>query len=176
MTTDHAKEQAQAKAEGIIALLAAVELDFERLEELRDERADFVSATEDPESEDETAAAILALAQWDEENSEELNELEQAAGDYKSQEEAQEAIQEDALSVEVRSAWDIVGGDASPAEFRIVLCTGGPHVEIVGELDEYLQPCRAWMQYQDWGTPMTRYFDVSQSTLISYCSNFYFGE
>ena len=176
MTTDHAKDQAKAQAEGIIELLAAANLDFDRLDELREERADFVSATEDPESEDETAAAILALAQWDEENSAELNEMEHAAGDYKSQEGAQEAIQEYVLSVEVRSAWHVPGEDDEAAEFKIVLCTGGPHVEIVGELDESLLPCRAWIQYQDWGTPMTEFFVVSQSTLIEFCSYFHFGE
>jgi hypothetical protein len=176
MTQDHAKDQAQAQAETIIELVAACNLDFDRMEELREERIDLVSSTEDPESEDETTAALLALAKWDEENSAELNELEQAAGDCKSQEEAREAIQENALSVEVRSGWHVPGEDNSPSEFRIVLCTGGPHVEIVGELDEYHQPCRAWIQYQDWGTPMTQYFDISQSTLIEYCSNFYFGE
>jgi len=176
MTTDHAKDQAQVQAETIIELMAAANLDFDRLEELREERADFLSATEDPESEDETAAAILALAQWNEENRAELNEMEHAAGDYKSQEEAQEAIQEYALSVEVRGGWHVPGDDDEAAEFKIVLCTGGPHVEIVGKLDEYLQPCRAWIQYQDWGTPMTQYFDVEQSTLDEFCQYFYFGE
>jgi hypothetical protein len=76
----------------------------------------------------------------------------------------------------VRSGWHVPGEDNSPAEFRIVLCTGGPHVEIMGELTEDGEPCRAWLQYQDWGTPMTRYFDIETDTLIDFCEKFYFVE
>lgn len=173
---NHGFTQAQAQTESIVAMVAALECDYDRLSTLRDERSDLVSAAEDPESEDETTEALNALATWHEENIEELNELQAAAGDCADEEEARERIQENALSVEVRSGWDIVGGDMSASEFRIVLCTGGPHVEIRGELDNYGQPSRAWMQYQDWGTPMTQVFGVEQSTLLTYCSQFYFGE
>jgi DNA-binding ferritin-like protein len=174
MTTDnHGLDQAQAKAYSIASMVAALMCDYDRLQELRDERADLASAAEDPESEDETAQAIAALAQWDDENAEELNTLEHEAGDCTDEQDARSRIHEDALSVEVRSGWDFVGGDLSAAEFRIVLCTGGPHVEIVGELDNG-QPCRAWLQYQDWGTPMTQFFKVEQSTLLAYCQEFYF--
>lgn len=174
MTTDnHGLDQAKAQAESITAMVAALTCDYNRLQELRDERADLASAAEDPESEDETAQALQALAQWDDEHAEELNTLEHEAGDCADEDEARNRIQEDALSVEVRSGWDVVGGDLSAAEFRIVLCTGGPHVEIVGELSSE-QPCRAWLQYQDWGAPMTRFFDVEESTLLAYCQEFYF--
>lgn len=176
MTTDHAKDQAQAQAKSIAELVTAAELDFERLEELREDRANLADTLADQEMPELIEEARAALESWDEENSEELNELEHAAGDYKSQEEAQEAIQEDALSVEVRSAWHVPGEDNTAAEFRIVLCTGGPHVEIMGELDQYHQPCRAWIQYQNWSTPMAHFFEVEQSTLLTFCSHFYFGE
>jgi len=175
MTTDnHGLEQAQAQAESIAAMVAALMCDYDHLQELRDERADLASAAEDPESEDETAQAIAALAQWDDENAEELNTLEHDAGDCTDEEDARNRIQEDALSVEVRSGWTSHGDTMTPEDFRIVLCTGGPHVEIMGEFDIHGQPYRAWLQYQDWGTPMTRFFDVEESTLLAYCKEFYF--
>jgi hypothetical protein len=172
----HGLIQAAAQAASVADMVAALNCDFDRLQELRDERDDLTSAAEDPESNDEQAEAVAALAAWDDENAAELNDLEHTAGDCADQDDARARIQEDALSVEVRSAWDVVGGDTTAAEFRIVLCTGGPHVEIMGELDQHQQPCRAWMQYQDWGTPMAQFFSVEQSTLLEYCSQFYFGE
>ena len=174
MTTEnHGLDQAKAQAESIAAMVAALNCDYDRLQELRDEREELAEAAEDPETED--AAALEALTQWDEDNAAELNTLEHEAGDCTDQDAARDNIQEDPLSVEVRSGWDVVGGDLSAAEFRIVLCTGGPHVEIRGEIDNGT-PCRAWLQYQDWGTPMTQFFDVEQSTLLTYCQEFYFGE
>jgi hypothetical protein len=77
------------------------------------------------------------------------------------------------LSVEVRSGWASATDTMTAEEFRIVLCTGGPHVEIRGEL-HLGTPSRAWMMYQDWGTPLTQYFDVEGSTLLAYCQEFYF--
>jgi hypothetical protein len=121
----------------------------------------------------EVSEAREALENWDEQNADDLLILEHEAGECADSDEARENVQNDPLSVEVRSGWDIVGGDLSAAEFRIVLCTGGPHVEIVGELDNGT-PSRAWLQYQDWGTPMTRYFDIEQTTLLAYCQEFYF--
>jgi hypothetical protein len=62
-----------------------------------------------------------------------------------------------------------------PSEFMILLCTGGPAVRIVGELNRG-EPCRAWLEYQDWGTPWTRYFGADSDTLCQYASQFCFGE
>lgn len=173
-TQDHGLEQAQAQAESIAAMVAALTCDYDRLQELRDERAELSSAAEDPESEDETAQAIAALAQWDDENGDELQDLKDAAKGCKEQDEARERIQEHPLSIEVRSGWTSYGDTMKPENFRIVLCTGGPHVEIMGEFDIHGQPYRAWLQYQDWGTPMTQFFDIEQSTLLTYCQEFYF--
>jgi hypothetical protein len=181
-TTDtHGLIQAAAQAASVADMVAALNLDYDRLQELRDEREALTDEIEGTDTAsayglEKEAKAIAALAAWDDNNAAELNDLEHAAGDCADQDDARARIQEDALSVEVRSAWDIVGGDTAAAEFRIVLCTGGPHVEIVGELDQYQQPARAWMQYQDWGTPMTQFFNVEQSTLLEYCGQFYFGE
>jgi len=188
---NHGQDQAAAQANSIITMVAALNCDYERLEELQNEREALGNAVTDAET-DHTqavregyaqgvhAAYVLdnareALSEWLQVNGDEMTELSIEAGDCVDQDEARENVQNDPLSVEVRSDWDIVGGDMSAAEFRIVLCTGGPHVEIRGELDRGT-PCRAWMLYQDWGTPKTQFFEIEQSTLLAYCQEFYFGE
>jgi hypothetical protein len=176
ITEDHGRQQAEAQAAHISALVAALNCDYSRLQDLRDEREELAEAVKEAEKEGTLTDDAQILAEWDEENAEGLNTLEHEAGDCADQDEARQRIQEDPLSVEVRGGWDVVGGDTSPAEFRIVLCTGGPHVEIRGDLDGYGIPHRAWLQYQDWGTPMSQFFMVEQSTLLEYCQEFYFGE
>lgn len=93
---------------------------------------------------------------------------------------ALDAIQEDPLSIEVRGPWFIpgnVGADTRPEEFNILLCTGGPAVRIMGILDNG-EPTKAWIEYQDWGTPWTEYRLTSdeEETVLAYCRCFYFGE
>jgi len=195
---DHGKQQAAAQAASLVDMVCALTCDYDRLQELRDEREELAEAVEeaaklaamvaaltadyDPlqklQDEKEAQEARAALAAWDEENAEELKDLENEAGECTSQEDAQQRIQEDPLSVEGRSSWDEPNSTerGTPFEFRIVLCTGGPHGETRGELDDNGTPRRAWMQYQDWGTPMTQFYDISQSTLLTYCQEFYFGE
>ena len=114
---------------------------------------------------DNAAAWVSSLAQM-------VSALESEA----DAESARERIQESPLSVQVRSGWASVGDELNAEEFEILLSTGGPALRIRGELDENGQPERAWLEYQDWGTGWTQYFDVEQSTLLSYCSVFYFGE
>jgi hypothetical protein len=92
------------------------------------------------------------------------------------EESAREEIQESPLSVQVRSGWYTPGAVGTAEEFEILLSTGGPALRIRGELDAHMQPDRAWLEYQDWGTPWTQYFDVEQDTLLAYCRAFYFGE
>lgn len=93
------------------------------------------------------------------------------------EDEARERIQEDALSVEVRSDWQSLGEDLTPAEFCILLCTGGPAVRIIGDLVRG-EPSRPRVQHQDWGTPWTEYFPTAEEreALQTYCQQFYFGE
>ena len=81
--------------------------------------------------------------------------------EYHNEEEAQEAISEDPLSVEVRSGWQNPVEKLEPEEFEILLCTGGPAVRIIGDLDNG-EPYRARIEYQDWGTPWTEYFPTSE--------------
>jgi hypothetical protein len=111
--------------------------------------------------------------------------------DYHDPNEAEQRIHEDPLSVQVRSDWHTPSTERTdPAEFEILLCTGGPAVRIVGDLDQYAEPYHARIEHQDWGTPWTEYrphFDPDpetisgelnayQETLLGYCRQFYFGE
>ena len=173
---DHGRQQARAQAAEIARMVDAAACDYDRLEELTAKHRDLIETLADQEIQELKEESRLELRAWEVANLDEVDALREAANGCNSEDQAREAIQEHPLSLEVRSAWDVVGGDTSPAEFRIVLCTGGPHVEIRGELDQYQQPSRAWLQYQDWGTPLTQYFDIEQSTLLEYCHQFYFGE
>src|SRR5690606_36741655 len=57
----------------------------------------------------------------------------------------------------VRSGWTQPGAEMEAEEYRILLCTGGPAVQIVGDLNRYNEPESARLQYQDWFTPWTDY-------------------
>lgn len=193
-----AREQAIAQMSSVSEMVAALECDYDRLDELRDDLSElFELRNEDLRlrqqacQEGASKSAVDALCEFEIENGDklreleaqysnevdELSELETAAGDCENEDEARERIQEDALSVEVRSSWQSAGETLEPSEFTILLCTGGPACRIVGELDQYNQPCRAWLEYQDWFTPWTELVDgVSHSDLLTYSQQFYFGE
>lgn len=97
--------------------------------------------------------------------------------DETAREKARDEIIEDALSCEVRSGWYTPGSaDNAPEEFCLLLGTGGPAVRIRGELDQHMEPSRAWLETQDWGMSWTQYFDVSQEVLLAYSRCFYFGK
>jgi len=178
-TKDRAEDQAAAQYSSIVDMLAAVECDYGRLQELRD---DF-----DALEGEERKAAELGRAEYPSDYTtnpgedliyfydmgRELAELEAAAGNCTDEEDARQRIQEDPLSVEVRSDWASPGEELTAGEFRILLCTGGPAVQIRGELNRG-EPCRAWLEYQDWGTPWTHYFGADSDTLCRYASFFFF--
>lgn len=124
-TNSRAMEQAAAQYSSIVEMVAAVNCDYGRLEELKGEREDLTEAVKDAESEyleateddeeneqellAELEDARVALANWEAENAEELAELEDAAGDCEDEDEARVRIQEDPLEVQVRSDWTTVG-------------------------------------------------------------------
>jgi hypothetical protein len=106
-------------------------------------------------------------------------------------ESAQQRIHEDALSVEVRSDWYMPGSvvDGAPVEYRILLCTGGPAVQIAGTLSEHGEPETARLEMQDWFLPWTEYRPTvaaphgethidtkAEEILLTYAREFYFGE
>lgn len=166
----------------IAEMVAALNVDYDRLEELRDVReklVDLVEEAEDDETEgdEERKAAFEAratLAAWREENDDELNKLESDAGECKDRDDALERIQEGALCVEVRSGWTQLGETMTAKEFAILLTTGGPAVRIRGELSQG-EPVRAGLEVQDWGTPWTEYFNAWEETLLTYARCFYYG-
>lgn len=172
--TEQAREQAAAQLASVRAMVAAWGCDFARLEELRDERDAFVVGAPD-------GTETPAPEQWAEENpsdADELAELEKAAGDCSDEDEARQRIEEHALSVEVRSDWATPGEGLTASEYRIVLCTGGPHVEIVGDLGRHGEPESALLLYQDWGTGKCEYIcDGDEAAdLLAYAGVFYLGE
>jgi hypothetical protein len=151
--------------ESIADMVAALECDYDRLEELRNERESIAH--------DEDAPARLPL--WDDENADELAELEKAAGDCENREDAEQRIHEDPLSIELAGTWTL--GETPKADRALILLgTGGPATRIVCELDDNLEPHRAWIQAQDWGTPWTDYIGGESERLLTYCRCFYFGE
>src|SRR5919199_3876661 len=90
--------------------------------------------------------------------------------------EAREAITDDVLSVDVRTDWHRVGAieACKPTHYKILLCWGGPAVQIVGTLDNANQPDSARLQYQDWFTGWMNYplTDEEEQTLITYAQQF----
>ena len=202
--TDESNEQEQARLqyESIAQMVAALDADYERLNELRDEIKaldDEYDAIANEKSEwiEANPGRFLAakdarnnwalafpdendrLAEIEEERAaliKELDEVGAEIGSCESREEAEQAIQDDPLEVQVRTGWYSPTGDGGePEEFYILLCTGGPAVRIRGELNRG-EPTRAWIEYQGWFEPWERYIGADQATLLAYCRCFYFGE
>lgn len=175
-TTDDsntARGQALAQVRSICAMVAALECDFDQLDSLKQEREDLAESLQDSIDgmDGEADAKRQELAEWDEANAEELAELVEAAGEWSDRDDVQEAIQQDPLSIEVRSGWGNPGEGLDAEEFRIVLCTGGPHVEILGELDHHGEPDRVRVLFRDWGTS-GELFDFDRDAVLTYCQQF----
>ena len=132
----NAKQEAQAQVSWIVGMVRALDCDFDRLAELREEKCDC--------------------------ESEELADLEERAGEFESEDDARDAIYETPLSVEVRSGWHAVGDDAGePEEFRIVLRTGGPHVELTGDIGGTVR-----VVFQDWAGSGEYYPDADERAAL----------
>jgi hypothetical protein len=156
MPENHAYEQAKAKLQSIVRLVTALEVDYDRMDELREESS------------------------LNDEEQQELEELEENAAGYTNREEVLDDIESDPLSVEVRDDWRSPSDDSGdPVEFKILLCWGGPAVQIIGELGRHSIPENPHLQYQDWGTPWADYInmtDEEREALQTYCEQFYFGD
>lgn len=145
-------------------MVAAMEVDYDRLEELRDERDTW----------DGEKGFLGPWAEACEADAAELAELEAAAGNHESAEDARQAIMDDPLSIQVRSGWVDMGDDLEPEEFELLLCTGGPAVRIRGDLSQG-EPLRAYLQVQDWGTPWTDVLETGMAeACLAYASCFCF--
>lgn len=176
---DRLKETGRRAYAAIDEMVTALNVAYNRLMKLREERQALLDMIADAEP-DEKADARAELAQWDEENGDELEELKADAGDCEDREDAERCIQEDALSIEVRSGWynpsESDEDDRKPTEFFILLTIGGPTVRIRGALDEHCEPYRAWLEVQDWFQPWAEYEDADESVLLEYAHCFCFGE
>lgn len=169
---DWVKEVGEPAYATIVEMVAALECDYDRLEELADKCNEWIA--ENPPYEDGDGLPVVPM--WIitfPDDATELKELTEAAGECKDEDDATQRILEDALSVEVRSGWATSAAEFTAAEFSILVCTGGPAVRILGELDDGT-PHRAWLEVQDWGKPWTQYFPADQDTLLAYARCFCF--
>lgn len=131
----HARQEAISCVETIASLVEACTADFDRIDELKEERAEWLE--ENPGSflhlNDPRNGGRWAMACPDE--ADELAELLEQVGSYESREEVERELREMPLCIEVRSGWSHPTGDLTPAEYKIVLSCGGPHCELRGDLD-----------------------------------------
>jgi len=158
---NRAMDQARAQMESISKMIARLDLDWDRLAELRETAA---------ELSDFRKAEARALCLTEEER-EELSELEDIAEDCEDEDQAVQLIEEDPLEVCVRSGWTAPGGEMEAEEYMILLCTGGPAVRIVGDIGGG-EAVSATLEYQDWGTPWTEYREINEAYLIRYADHF----
>ena len=103
-----------------------------------------------------------------------LKAVENATGDER--EAAEQAIYDDPLEVSVRCAsWSSQYDNLEPDEYRILLCTGGPAVQLEGELDDRNQPYNVQLQHQDWFEPWETLSidDKDTETLLTYARHFF---
>jgi hypothetical protein len=149
----------------IAEMVAALECDYDRRDALRTERDEWIESAPD-----DTAPT---RGDWSKEfsaDSAELAELETAAGDCDDRDSAQDRIMEDPLSVRVFG--ERVDGEWEVDKVEFLLTTGGPAVRIMAEIDHHGEPCRAWLEVQDWFKPWTQYHGADSEILLAYCQQF----
>jgi len=90
-----------------------------------------------------------------------------------------DAMREMPIEIAVRSNWRPVGEVLKPAQFFILLSTGGPATRITGRLSEAGEPAdQLQLECQHWFTPWTPYEDTSSTedeSLEWFCQLFTFG-
>ena len=120
-------------------------------------------------------AIVAAFAAFDGDTEPDEAEGHPKAGDDEA---LQTWAESDALSVEVRSDWHSLGDeDNGLTHYKIVLCCGGPHVEIKGELSEHGAPSSAKLLGADWGNNLDTYWHADvEGVLLRFAGLFYFGE
>lgn len=160
-TPSQARQEAIDTVKHIHALITASQVDFDRIEELVDERAAWLE--ENPgrflEPNDPRDGGRWYLANPDE--AEELDELRLQAGKFTSQEDALEQIREMPLSVLVRSTWQELGQVLTQAEYRITLTAGGPSCWLQGDIDaDGTLGNTVRVRYSDW-SEVGELFDIT---------------
>ena len=87
-------------------------------------------------------------------------------------------VLEDALSAQVRTEWHSLGDEPELGQYKLLLCTGGPAVQIKGDLCGG-QPEHAYLEFQDWFTPWEQYEDTTEeqdAALLWYAEQFYWEQ
>ena len=173
MTNDnHAHDQAVLQTQTITELMACKAVDFSDYEEARDELARAEAryqkllaenSTCDWDYADKLDSAIEEL----EAAREAMDEFPKEMAEFQSEDDLREAIDTNALSIEFRSGWSSDREDLEPEEVRVVLCTGGPHVEIVADFDSRTGVSSPRVLYRDWGTS-GELFDFDHSDVVAY--------
>lgn len=105
------------------------------------------------------------------------------SGDPEALDEARQRIHEDPLSVQARTEWIDPNQfhhpeiNVEPMEYRILLCTGGPAVQIVGSLNQYGEPVSAVIEHNDWFGGWESYLlnDEEEEDVLEYARSFYYG-
>lgn len=88
----------------------------------------------------------------------------------------EEQMRESILSITVRSNWQTPDQELSPGEFQILLSWGGPALRVMGELDDNAEPCRYWVEHQDWGTPWTLWPNTEAYAITWFVGLFWYGD
>ena len=117
-------------------------------------------------------------AYWAIEN-DEADTVELDGQEFDDVDDIQERAMESVLSVDMRSGWTACGNAMEAEEFRIVLCTGGPEVVILGQINQHDEPTDPVINHRDWGTTYQGYYsdaDDADDALEWFCRQFYFGE
>lgn len=163
-TTDWIEAIGKPAFDALQELVDARDCDYNRLEELREERGDW--------NDDDDCGEDWATYHTD--DAAELAALDKARGDCDDADDAQRRIDDDPLEIEV-GGWWAPFGEPSPTEYRILLTTGGPAVRIVGDLGEHGDPTTARLEVQDWYKPWTE-FPADENILLRYASSFAMAE
>ncbi len=164
--TDWVEAIGKPAYDSLAEMMAALEVDYDRLEELREER----DGWEQPDG--------YACSSWDEDSEtdaddvDELAKLEEAAGECESEDDARQRIQEDPLSLRIFG--ELIDGEWEADNYELLLGTGGPAVRIVGDLGEHKEPTSARLEVQDWFKPWTEYSDENHddNMLLAYACCF----
>ncbi len=163
---DWVEEIGKPSFDAIAEMVAAAQVDWDRLGELRGERDDFDPTNQERGDEE-----------WAEQNpddAEELAELEEARGDCEDEDDARMRIEEDPLSLRIFG--ERTAGEWETTSYELLLGTGGPAVRIVGDLNQHGEPGSAQLEVQDWFKPWTEYLGAENDVLMAYAAYFYCGE
>ena len=182
MNENYAHDLAVSAAEDICRLVAATEVDYDQLGELDGEIEAAQSRLDELTGEIESAEGYLPddrmvdLKDDARAVQQELDALDaqrvalmDASNGCTSLEEARAALHSSPLSIEFRSGWGADPEALEAQQVRVVLCTGGPHVEIVADYspDGTSHPR---ILYSSWGAS-GELFDFDPEVVTAYLDN-----